>query len=213
MKNKTNRKRKIPKQNRSVKTRELIFGGTLAILDDIGIDGLSTNKIAERCGISITSIYHQFSDKYAILEEIHEKWLNSVLEEMDEFADDALNSMSWPEFFSMIGDIGQVGWLNTRQQKELWAAADSIPKLKSFRSEYTRSVTKRLISYMEHYGADGQKYGLQSVAITINQLHELELFPPIEMSDHDHESLCRLIRDSQFQLLLNSGLESPERAE
>ena len=59
--------RRTPYQARAVETVEAIFEATARILEREGIDGASTNRIAERAGISIGTLYQYFPNKTAIL--------------------------------------------------------------------------------------------------------------------------------------------------
>lgn len=59
--------RKKPIQQRSVRMVETILEAAARILEKDGFDGLTTNAIAERAGISIGSLYEYFPNKEAIL--------------------------------------------------------------------------------------------------------------------------------------------------
>lgn len=59
--------RKKPVQKRSVRMVETILEAAARILEKDGFDGLTTNAIAERAGISIGSLYEYFPNKEAIL--------------------------------------------------------------------------------------------------------------------------------------------------
>lgn len=59
--------RRKPKQARAVATRDLIFEATAQILEREGEAALNTNRIAERAGLSVGTIYQYFPDKTAIL--------------------------------------------------------------------------------------------------------------------------------------------------
>lgn len=61
------RSAKEPKQARSKQTRQKILEATLELLDQDGIEGVSTNSIARRAKVNIASLYQYFPDKIAIL--------------------------------------------------------------------------------------------------------------------------------------------------
>ena len=56
-----------PKQMRANHTRDLIFEATARIIEEQGVDALTTNSIAIRAGISIGTLYGHFANKEAIL--------------------------------------------------------------------------------------------------------------------------------------------------
>lgn len=59
--------RRSPQRARARDTIDTIFEATARILQSEGRDGLNTNKIAERAGVSIGAIYGYFPNKDAIL--------------------------------------------------------------------------------------------------------------------------------------------------
>ncbi|NBB46667.1 TetR family transcriptional regulator [Rhizobium sp. CRIBSB] len=59
--------RKKPVQQRSLRMVETILEAAARILEKDGFEGLTTNAIAERAGISIGSLYEYFPNKEAIL--------------------------------------------------------------------------------------------------------------------------------------------------
>lgn len=62
--------RKIPKQARSVVMVETILEAAARILEDDGIAQFNTNRIAQRAGISVGSLYQYFPSKDAIIAEL-----------------------------------------------------------------------------------------------------------------------------------------------
>ncbi len=62
--------RKKPVQQRSVRMVETILEAATRILEKDGFEGLTTNAIADRAGISIGSLYEYFPNKEAILVEM-----------------------------------------------------------------------------------------------------------------------------------------------
>ncbi len=59
--------RRKPSQRRAQATRDAIFEAAAQILERDGETGFNTNKIAERAGVSIGTLYQYFADKEAIL--------------------------------------------------------------------------------------------------------------------------------------------------
>jgi AcrR family transcriptional regulator len=59
--------RRRPRQSRSRATWEAIVEAAVQILERRGSEGLNTNRIAERAGVSVGSVYQYFPDKHAIL--------------------------------------------------------------------------------------------------------------------------------------------------
>jgi AcrR family transcriptional regulator len=59
--------RRRPKQRRALATRDLIFEAAAQILEREGEEAFNTNRLAERAGVSVGTIYQYFPDKEAIL--------------------------------------------------------------------------------------------------------------------------------------------------
>ncbi len=64
---------KEPKQARSRETFEAILGAAAQVFERKGYAGATTNRIAERAGVSIGSLYQYFPNKDAILVALSER--------------------------------------------------------------------------------------------------------------------------------------------
>jgi AcrR family transcriptional regulator len=81
--------RKLPKQSRSKVTVEAILEATTHILVEEGYDKANTNRIAERAGISIGSLYQYFPNKEALMTALMEQHA----QEMAELVETKLNRL------------------------------------------------------------------------------------------------------------------------
>ena len=59
--------RRTPRQQRALESCEAIFEATAQLLQQGGLAALSTNRIAERAGVSVGTLYQYFPHKQAIL--------------------------------------------------------------------------------------------------------------------------------------------------
>lgn len=71
--------RKSPTQARASQTVDAIVEAATQILQSDGEERLNTNRIAERAGVSIGSLYQYFADKEAIIEAIARRERNNIL--------------------------------------------------------------------------------------------------------------------------------------
>lgn len=71
--------RKLPTQARANQTVDAIIEAATQILQNDGEERLNTNRIAERAGVSIGSLYQYFADKEAIIEAIARRERNKIL--------------------------------------------------------------------------------------------------------------------------------------
>ncbi|GAP99988.1 TetR/AcrR family transcriptional regulator [Leptolyngbya sp. NIES-2104] len=72
--------RKLPKQERSHFTVEAILTATTHILTEQGYDQLTTNRVAERAGVSIGSLYQYFPNKQALIFALAEHHANAMMQ-------------------------------------------------------------------------------------------------------------------------------------
>jgi AcrR family transcriptional regulator len=72
--------RRKPRQARSLYKIELIFEAAQRLIEEGGVDKLTTNAIAETAGVSIGTLYQYFGDKHALLEAL-------VVREMQRLSD------------------------------------------------------------------------------------------------------------------------------
>ena len=71
--------RKSPTQARAAQTVDAIVEAATQILQSDGEEALTTNRIAERAGVSIGSLYQYFADKEAIVEAIAERERDKIV--------------------------------------------------------------------------------------------------------------------------------------
>jgi AcrR family transcriptional regulator len=83
------RVRRQPSQARSEHTVQLIFEATAQVLRDHGESGLNTNRIAERAGLSVGTLYQYFGSKEAIVLAILSRTREKVLHKLDRLMADA----------------------------------------------------------------------------------------------------------------------------
>lgn len=62
-----------PTQKRSRVTFEIIIEATAYLIGEIGLSEITTNKIADRAGVNINSVYQYFLDKNAIIHLLTER--------------------------------------------------------------------------------------------------------------------------------------------
>jgi AcrR family transcriptional regulator len=75
--------RRRPAQSRSQFTVDALFEATLHLLAEGGEEALTTNRIAERAGVSIGTLYQYFPTREAIVDAIVRRRRTAVIEQMD----------------------------------------------------------------------------------------------------------------------------------
>lgn len=79
--------RKPPRQQRSREMVERLLDATAVCIAERGLDGCTTNHIAEQAGVSIGSVYQYFPDKQAMVEALLERMGRKVSENFRRRAD------------------------------------------------------------------------------------------------------------------------------
>jgi AcrR family transcriptional regulator len=77
--------RATPTQKRAKELVENILTTTGRLLDEVGVDGLTTNLIAERAGIRIASLYRYYPNKFAVMVAMWQRTLTRELATLSEF--------------------------------------------------------------------------------------------------------------------------------
>jgi AcrR family transcriptional regulator len=82
--------RKTPSQTRALRTVDTLFEAATRILASEGEAGFTTNRIAERAGFSIGTLYQYFPSKEAIVVALVRRHRERVLRELDAMLDRAV---------------------------------------------------------------------------------------------------------------------------
>lgn len=86
--------RRSPQQSRAKHTVEKILDATAELLDEEGAEKLTTERVAERTGVNIATIYHYFPNKLALLFTLGQE----LAEQQEE------------RLAAVYGRYGEVGW-------------------------------------------------------------------------------------------------------
>ncbi len=84
--------RKIPEQDRSRATVDVIVDAAARILVKDGYDAFTTNRVAEKAGVSIGSLYQYFPNKDALLGELMRRHTTDLEKGIEEMAARAANA-------------------------------------------------------------------------------------------------------------------------
>ena len=144
--------RKLGLQARAQETIDVILEATAQLLKEKGVKTISTNKIVEKAGVSIGTLYQYFPSKESVLSFLLEKQFNKT-------ADDFLNHLEKLDFKNTKMKEGIETILNTLFThfeikgpvfKELIYSVISIESLK-FTLKNDERVSKAIIEKMKYY--------------------------------------------------------------
>jgi len=96
--------KRAPRQTRARQTVQRIVDATRELVLEVGVDGVTTNRVAERAGVNIGSLYQYFPNKQALL--------------------GALLQSYWNELSRLLNDLlEQIGDVSIEESTRLWATA------------------------------------------------------------------------------------------
>lgn len=102
--------RKRPRQERSKATVDALLEATAQVLVREGYDKTSTNRVAERAGVSVGSVYQYFPNKEALVGELVDRYsrmiMDLVLERLVALADEPPEVVA-PALVRVMVDIKQ----------------------------------------------------------------------------------------------------------
>ena len=75
------KRRRAPVQARAKRTYEKILTTAAELVEELGIERVNTNLIAQRAGVNISAVYKYFPNKHAIIVELAER-LNTLQTEL-----------------------------------------------------------------------------------------------------------------------------------
>jgi AcrR family transcriptional regulator len=138
--------RKLPQQDRSRVTVEAILEATTHILTEEGYEKANTNRIAERAGISIGSLYQYFPNKEALMAALMEQHSNEIVELVEsklQLLFDAPLEIAIPE---LVGAVIAAHAINPRLHQVL---NEEIPR--SERSQQMQQADERIGKMLRAY--------------------------------------------------------------
>jgi len=76
-----------PMQERSRKTYELLLSAAESLLEEVGIERISSNLIVQRAKLTSPAFYRYFDDKYAVIEALAERLMQRQNEALTRWID------------------------------------------------------------------------------------------------------------------------------
>mgnify|MGYP003388397861 CR=1 FL=1 len=147
--------RKEPKQARARLTYERILSTTAILLDELGLDGINTNLIAEKAEVNISAIYKYFPNKYAILStlaiRLNDKQTQLTLDYMSELNE----STSWQDMLLGMVDTMIEG---TRHEKGLIALQSAMLATPGLKTIYRKSNEDLAVVFMKAFEKCGVSF-------------------------------------------------------
>lgn len=127
---------------------EAIVEAATALLEDSGLEGFTTNHVAERAGVGVASVYRYFADKEAIIAEIdgrnrreNAEQLTKALAMAEHDFAAALRGML-RHFLDTSGPRGRLRRILVSEVPLAWVAPNANATLTALIGTFTATLTK-----------------------------------------------------------------------
>ncbi|HEY8568039.1 TetR/AcrR family transcriptional regulator [Microbulbifer sp.] len=144
--------RREPVQARARERARQILDTTGRLLEQVGLNDLTTILIAKELGVSVGSVYHYFPNKHAILYAMGEQWLASLSERLDDMAAGELENLDLRAFLDDLLSR----WLSVyREQRGLLPLVQAmwgIPELHQLDERHDEMVINHLVDMFRRLG-------------------------------------------------------------
>ena len=140
--------RRKPRQARASRTIESLLDAAGVVLEKVGLDGFSTDRVAAEAQMAVGSIYQYFPDKYHLLHALLERWYE--------------RDMGSPRALDRDARIDRMAELyrNEPGGASLLEAIQVIPSLSKYHQQYMERETRRAAGQL----ARGRKPSIRDVA-------------------------------------------------
>ncbi len=142
-----------PKQARSQDMVRRILDATTAILTRDGVEGLTTNHVADEAGISVASIYQFFPNKQAIIYAVYLRWVESVADRIRVVSEQLMGKVPWRAFAEQIAQAASHVEMSSETEFELLRAMWSSRELLDLDRQRNRAAAERAADAMQAYGS------------------------------------------------------------
>ncbi len=162
--------RRLPVQSRGRERTRQILDTTARLLEQVGIDDLTTILIADKLGISVGALYHYYPNKHAILHALGTRWLEEIASALDEIERQDLENFSLHEFLDLAVDRLLCVYKRQRAMLSLAQAFSSIPALRDLDEQHDCFVIQRLMAIFRRLGFSASGNELNRLGRTFHEL-------------------------------------------
>ncbi|NOX68945.1 MAG: TetR/AcrR family transcriptional regulator [Gammaproteobacteria bacterium] len=144
--------RRYPRQQRAQIRSRQILHVTAKLLEEVGIDSLTTLMIAKELNISVGSLYHYFPNKHAILNRLGTMWLEEMTGAVEEIENMDIGNMTLSEFVDRTVERLLVVYRNQRAVLPLALALSAIPELRHLDAEHDNLIISKMMAMLKRLG-------------------------------------------------------------
>lgn len=146
--------RRLPQQPRARRTVERLLETTAVLLEEVGVDRVTTNLVAERAGLNIATLYTYFPNKYALIAALALDFAEAQIEAMRAYLRKADPARPWQEVHDELIDVlvevnrGRTGAV------ALQRALVAVPELLAAYRRMNLLTARELNRFLRRWGVD-----------------------------------------------------------
>nr|WP_193193899.1 TetR/AcrR family transcriptional regulator [Microbulbifer taiwanensis] len=144
--------RREPVQARARERARQILDTTGRLLEEVGLNDLTTILIAKELGVSVGSLYHYFPNKHAILYAMGEQWLSSMTVALEELEQQDLENLDLQQFLAELLDRLVAVYREQRGLLPLVQAMWGIPELHELDERHDELLISHLSAMYKRLG-------------------------------------------------------------
>lgn len=128
---------------------------TASLLEEVGLDDLTTILIAKQLGISVGSLYHYFPNKHAILYALGEHWLAEITLVLADVESWNLRALGSDNFVDQYSEAMLRVYRAQRGVLPLVQAMFAVPELRTLDEQHDELMIAALVLIFQRLGIDG----------------------------------------------------------
>jgi AcrR family transcriptional regulator len=161
--------RRNPLQDRAKQTVEKIFMATAELLEEEGVENLTTDRVAERSGVNISTLYHYYPNKLALLYALAQHFADQQQEQLDTIYHHR-NESGWRDIVDKVVDTTLQFNRNVKGALAVSRAMQSHAMLREIDYERDSQQSKFVATILAELGIKGSHRELQIRALVLIQM-------------------------------------------
>lgn len=158
-----------PQQKRARQTRQKILDATLELLQQSGIEKISTNLIARQARVNIASLYKYFPDKYAILHELAQAFGQRQADLICTYLENTDLHASIKDVCDGLVDAVIEGTRGGKVLVQLQRSLIASPELLEAYRATNHEIGKSMLPFLRHWGIKLESAALEMTMLCIGE--------------------------------------------
>lgn len=146
--------RRLPQQPRARRTVERLLETTAALLEEVGVDRVTTNLVAERAGLNIATLYTYFPNKYALIAALALDFAEAQIDAMRAYLRGADPARPWQEVHDELIDVLVEVNRSRTGAVALQRALVAVPELLAAYRRMNLLTARELNGFLRRWGVD-----------------------------------------------------------